>query len=412
MPVFNKIRNLTNSPFSGFAAIIFFITLSDAIMSYMAPVFVEKHFNNVFIVGLVISTSSLFGMFFDFFIAQRLFKKTVNFFVRTTILCAFLFPLILLIAPAKVFFIIIAMIVWSIYYEFRGVSEFNFIHRHSAIQEHVNSWSVISTVRWVAYMVGPAFAVYLMNQFFNLPFFSCLFLVLAAFLFYLISKKNFLKPAPQNLAIKEAKSFKSEVKILRILASKVWPLILFQVSCSLYDVLFWTVGVLYAEKLREQSSLGGLFMTIYGVPALYAAFLARLPHSPLGKKRAAFLFATVAGVATIIIGFSSNILLTLLFVLLSSTALSITAVLNSAVFEDYVARLKSFGNDMTSLTLFSSNLAYFVGPITLGYISQNYGYENTFKAAGVFISVIALISLLVVPRKIRMPQTELITQLT
>ena len=260
-------------------------------------------------------------------------------------------------------------------------------------------------------MIGPALAVYLMSQFFSLTFISCIFLACTSFLLYAIVKKNFSRSSTQELYIKTNKGFVEEVKILKILASKVWPLILFEVSCALYDVLFWTVGILFAEKLRTQSSLGGLFMTVYGIPALFAGYLASLPHSPLGKKRAAFLYAIFAGVGTVIIGLSSNILLILLFVLLSSTALSITVVLNSAVFQDYVARLKTFGNDMTSLSLFSSNLAYFVGPIVLGFISQNYGYENTFKFTGIFVTAIALFSLLIVPRKIKMPQTELITQL-
>ena len=53
------------TPIIVYAFIIFFLGLGDALMAYAAPIYIESIFRNSFYMGLVLSLSSLFGLFLD-----------------------------------------------------------------------------------------------------------------------------------------------------------------------------------------------------------------------------------------------------------------------------------------------------------------------------------------------------------
>jgi uncharacterized membrane protein len=65
-----------------------------------------------------------------------------------------------------------------------------------------------------------------------------------------------------------------------------------------------------------------------------------------------------------------------------------------------------------SLLQFAHNVSYAVGPIVLGIAAKYLGYAKTFQAVGIGVMVTALISFLITPRKIKMPQKEIKREVT
>lgn len=148
-------------PIPGFSLVIFFITLADGIMSYIAPVRIQESIKDTALVGVIISISSFFGIFLDILIAQKLSHKSFKFFITKAFIFAVLFPIILIVAPGKTTVFALSMIVWSVYYEFIGYSKYNFVQKYVHLRDHTNAWSMLVTFSSLAYMLGPGIAVFL-----------------------------------------------------------------------------------------------------------------------------------------------------------------------------------------------------------------------------------------------------------
>ncbi len=403
------LQNRAVLPIGVFSVLMFLVSFGDAIMSYVTPVHIENNLKDPLLVGIILSLSSFFGIFFDVFVGERLGSKTYRFFLVTTLFFAALFPLSFLLLPNISISFIFAMVVWSIYYELRNYSKYNFVHNFVEVKSHTKAFSVINTFQWTAYMAGPLVAVYLIDRHVNSPFITVLGIVIAASVFYLLLNKKLTSKKHRDSKELSKKSLFKELRILRLLTKRTWTVLVFQCAVILLDVSFWTTGILYAETLREKSYLGSFFMTVHGIPALFVGLLAPFALRSLGKKRAAFVFGILAGVTLFLVGISSNIAIILGMVLLCSTFSGISIILIDAVLEDYVSRLNAEGNDLISASEISTNVAYAFGPIVLGFISKYFNYEATFIFSGSLIILVAVIALMTTPRKIKMPHRALST---
>lgn len=390
-----------------FGVLLFFVSFGDALMSYVTPVLFEESLKDPFLVGLVISVSSLFGMFFDFYIGERLSNKKYTFFIKWTIIIALLFPIILLFLPRVIFIFILAMFVWSIYYELRNYSKYNFVHNFVSKKEHTTAFSITNTFQWMAYAIGPLCAVYLLDKHLNIPLIATIVIITMAGVYYTLIYKIINKTGMEEVLTYRHKSIRKELKLLKILTKAIWPLLVFNFSIILVDVSFWTTGILFAEKLRETNQLGGLFITVYGIPALYVGFLVPILFKHTGKKKHAFLLGILVGLFLLLLGILNNIYFILIAVLLLSTFGSMCVILLDSVFEDYVARLKEEGNDLISISSISTNLSFTLGPIIFGFIASRLNYEATFVFTGLLLISVSLIALAVTPTKIKMPIKDL-----
>jgi len=395
-------------PLIVFSFIIFLVSLHDGIMSYMAPVIIEERLKDPFLVGLILATSSLFGMFFDFIVAKFFAFKNYVFFMIWTLIFAISFPLIFLFLPRDLIPFIFAMIVWSVYYELRSYSKFDFVHKFLPVQKNTEAWAIMTIFQSAAYMLGPAVTVYLLAKNTNLPLHTSLVITsISIFLFFFFIATYGRSHAKEAAGGEKPKSIWKEIKILKILTKRIWILVVFGFTTTLLDVAFWTTGVLYAEKLRAESKFGGLFLVLYCLPTLFIGWVVPHIYKPLGKKKTSFIAGIIAGIGLVVIGVSHNIYLILTIVFFTAMVFDVANILLFAVFEDYVTRLDETGNDLVSIGQFSGNLAYTVGPILLGLIVKFFGFGMSFVFTGIVLSLSAIFGLLTVPKKIKMPHKEL-----
>jgi len=396
------------SPIIGFSLVIFFLALADAVMSYMAPVLVEKTLNDPVLVGLVLSISSFLGMALDLLIAERFAHKSFKFFLTKALFFAVLFPISFLIFPAKFQFFVISMFIWSVYYEFIGYSKYNFVHKYVHLKDHTNAWSTLVTFGSLAYMIGPGIAVLLIQKFTDLPLYAAIVLIaFSSILYFLLERSTSKKRTERTLVINEKRSLLKELGILKTLIRRLWILVLFSLTTTLMDVLMWTIGVLYTEELRKTSFMGDWLLVVYGLPALFTGLLASKLKTDIGKKKTAFTVAASAGLCLVFSGLSTNVSLILVFVFLMSAFYGISVILIDSAFQDYVARANVVGNDIVSILQFAHNVSYSFGPILLGVAAKYLGFGRTFQLVGVIVVVVSALSFLLIPRKIKMPQNEI-----
>jgi MFS family permease len=378
-------------------------------MSYITPVILENNLKNPFYVGVILSISSFIGIFFDLYVSEKFGNKSYKFFIFWTILIAGLFPLSFMLLPRMTFFFILSMVIWSVYYELRGYSKFNFVHAVADVKNHTKAFSITNTFQWIAYMIGPLIAVYLLNKSESTAFTVCLVFISIAAWLYLVFAKISNKKAQNSVKLHGSKPIKVELRLLKLLTRTTAPILAFTVAVVLLDVTFWSTGILFAEELRNKQELGYLFMTVYGAPALFVGLIAPKFVGKYGKKKIAFLLGILAGLSLGLVGIADNIILILLAAFISSAVSGIVIILTDAVLEDYVARLKSSANELISINQIAINLAYAIGPIILGFISKEISYNATFVFSGMVLIIISLLALLITPRKIKMPQKSIAT---
>jgi MFS family permease len=200
---------------------------------------------------------------------------------------------------------------------------------------------------------------------------------------------------------------REELLIWKALIGKTWILWFYSFVIVLVDALFWSIGILYAEELKEQYSIGELFLLVYMLPSTVMGFVLPAIVERLGKKKTAFITGGLGGLLLFIFAFVNNIYLLLGTMLLSSILTAIAYPALSATYEDYIKRLGLYGNDMVGLQQTSGSLAYIIGPIVFGAVAVVVGTHKTFAFAGMLLASTAVASLVVVPKKIKMPQKEL-----
>ena len=94
-------------------------------------------------------------------------------------------------------------------------------------------------------------------------------------------------------------------------------------------------------------------------------------------------------------------------ILVSSFFLALAAPLNDAAFSDLLTRLNEKMEHLVGIKKISYSIAYIIGPVLSGYLTENFGFQNTFAIIGLGLLILAVTLLSITPKKIRLPQTEL-----
>lgn len=395
-------------PFIMYSMVMLFLYTSDAIMSFTAPVFIEELVGNTFYMGIILSTSSMVGIACDLLFAQIFKGKSFAFFTFLLIAIAVLFPLSFIVLPPHIATFLFAMASWGVYFELFRFSNFSFVHSYAQPQDHANAWGIIESFRSIAYLVGPIIAGFLFDQHLKLPFYGALtgfVLGLMTFSLFLI---RFHKPHHRITEEKpETRSFWLELKTWKLLLDTIWPLFVLSTIIVILDASFWSIGAIISEELRATSIVGTLLLPAYIAPALFMPLLAGIFAKPLGKKRIAFLLCLPVGPIMGLGALSQNGWIFLGSIFVSSMFISLATTELYAVFEDYVSRLNRFGTDMIGLQSAAGSLGYIIGPIIAGSVATVVGNHGTFAVFGMLLSLGAILAWFTMPRKTRLPQTEL-----
>lgn len=397
----------TNYSFSFFIFVLFIIAISDAVMSYVTPVFLDKHIPNEVLVGIVFSASSAVGFIFDIYAGAYLKDKNHKFFLIWTSIMALSFPLILLFGPKKIIFFLLAMGIWGIYYEARSFCEFNYVKYFIPKQSYSLAWGVLVNLTALAYLIGPIIATNLLLKSDELPLYFSTLLFLIGLIFTLLFIYYLNNSKKDNHKSFEKEDIKAELKIWKVLSGRLWIVWIMWFLLWVVDAAFWSVGIILAEKLKDVSIYGLYLIPLYMIPKTFMGFTVGKLSKNSGKKYLAFVSSLIGGIALIFMGYGKNIYSILTFVAIGSAAFSLSVTALSATFEEYIERLGKFGPELIGLEQTASSLGYIISPIISFSIASILNEQLVFSTFGIVVVLWAGISLILVPRKIKMPQTKL-----
>lgn len=396
--------------FALYLAVMFFIMFADSIMSFSAPIFMERALSNTFLMGLVMSSSSLVGILCDITFAQIFTGKHYRFFMTLLLIVSFAFPLSFLVLPPVIGSFLLGMAAWGMYFELMRFSHYDFIHLHTTTDQHASAWGILEVTRGIATILGSFLASFLIAWKLRLPFFGAIggfASALLIFSFLLLRFDRSSRSAREQATHSHKKSFWLELRSWKALLGRIWPVFLVSLTIVIIDSAFWTIGTLISEGLSEHSFWGSLVLPAYMAPSLFIPLWANRLSKKLGKKRTAFIACIPSGLLLTLGSFSALPSFFVLAIFISSIFSALASTELSAVYEDYVSRLHDFATDLVGLSAASSSVAYIIGPIAAGFIAEQLGNNMTFALYGILLTLVAIIAFVVMPRKTRLPQNAL-----
>jgi MFS family permease len=385
---------------------LFFVMLADAIISFWVPNLLQDALKSPVLMGLVVSFQSVVGFGADLIFPKMLRSATVRWFALMAIFTSgvtLLFILGTTFEPLLSLFLI-TMALWGIYYEFMSFARQQFVAEAIPHQEHSAVWGVLGVFLNLAYFLGPLLAAFLLAKGnFIAGGVTFLFLLIGFIITNSYGKTHQKKPEFDISSVR----IWEEIKRWRVLLKHIWPIIIVSLFLGFIDSTFWTTGAVWTAKLSRESAWGSLFLPLYSLPSLFVGFIVAKWAIAKGKKRMALKFMLASGVFLALIGLHAHIAWQLITIFLFSLTISFSYPLIEGVYSDISARLGSEKKHMFGMTSSAVNISYIIWPPIAGLIALKVGERMTFSVMGILTIIVSLILLIVTPRKLKMPQTEI-----
>lgn len=390
----------------GFLGIMFFIFLADAAVADFVPGFMQDRLGSPLAMGLTMSCSSIAGFALDLLFARYFRNVRVRLMLLLSILGFGAFVGFLYLAsyvPWLVFFLA-GMVVWGLYYEFFGFASQKFVVSVAGPSQRTAVWSVLESVRAVAYAIGPLATMQLMVYGERTTLAA---LAAIAFLSLVMFSVIPLRDGGEDHGEHEPLTVWHELAHWRVLFAHIWPMILLGFVLGLVDAMYWTTGTVVNDQLAARSPIGGLFLTLYMISSLFVGFVMGRMVIREGKKRLAAWLVLASGIVLIGITWHDAVLWYLAVVFTSSLLSALAWPLMDAVYTDLLARMGHEQIHMVGLRNACYSIAFILGPTFAGLLAGLVGELPSFTYMGVLMAGTGLILILFTPRKLRLPQAEI-----
>ncbi len=405
-------KNFSKNKFTYFLLPLFLILLGDGIISYVFPVVLGNHISSNFIIGLIMSLSSVIGIACDFLIPIVFPKYGWKFQIIVGIILAITFPIATALGDvfSMIWLFIIAVILWGIYYEFIMFAQQSFIVEEETDGTYSQNWSIIEILTDIVEILGPIIgALLLIKGIFayasSIVAIEFLALIFALLLIFINKNTQSIKPKSQ---IKEYFGVFKELKVWKILSQKVYIILIMSIIVEVVYAGFATFSGIYGEKLINNPDWDWAIMVGATLPYIFGSFIVLRLNIRKGKKRLSQIAIIVAGVILSSLVFFNNQLIPILaIVFLSNLTMSLCWPLDDAIYSDLQKRLGKKGIHLIGLSQASYSIAYIIAPTLVGFLADNVGFTNSFAIIGGISAILGIILLIITPRKIRLPQQQL-----
>jgi MFS family permease len=388
--------------------VLFFVYLGDAMLSDWVPAYIQESVGKPWLMGLIISFSSMVGFVADLFLPQFLKKVSVEKMIVLAIGSSLIFCGLLLWStywPYVIIFLM-AMAVWGVYYEFLGFGGQQFVSESIPSHFRSGAWAVLGAFRGLAYFVGPLFGSYLLISKGNVAVVTVsAFMVFVGYFFWILNKKK--KVTVLDVTEEKTINVFVEAKHWVYLLKFVWPIVVLSLSMGLLDSTFWTTGTVLSDNMASESSLGGLFLPLYELPMVIMGIVVARWGIYKGKKKLAEIFMLITGILLSGIYFTDSVALLLTISFFVGLTSSVCWPLRDAVYSDLVSRMGFEGKHMIGLSGSTISLAYIIGPIVSGSLATYFGEKETFVIVGSFLVIVSIFLLMITPKKLRLPREEI-----
>lgn len=417
MPIINNLKyNLKNNVFKNktlyaMSFLILFWTIFDGILQYVVPLIITGEGISKTMMGIIIGTSSIAGLFFDLILCKVF--KTAN--LRRTYIVLFsiclIYPLILWTSTV-VWMYILSMAIWGLYYDLFNIGRYEFVGEYIKEEEHASSFGVLSVFASLGYLLSPILAGLLISEVLDFkPFLaSWIFLFLAGIFFvlllFLLKKEKKQSVESKTIIniyerIKKTKLKKySEFYIWKKISRFIFPVLLITIAVNIIDSVFTEIGPLIVEGWLNYGILSSLFLVGYLLPFIFVGWFVGFFTSKFGKKKTAIYSLFFSSLFLIPFLFVSNPIILIICALFCGFFLALCDPANRATYADYVSETKDFELEIESQADFATNFGYVIGPILAGLFADMFGDLYAFGIIGIIGLIIAIILYFITPKEI------------
>lgn len=392
----------TSSTLLSVGMMIFFFVIFDGVLMYLAPIIITRTGVSESLMGLIIGSSSIAGLLFDFILCRAIEETHYRRIFLFMLLFAALYPLILF-GGTTITIYIIAMAVWGFYYDFYNIGTLDFVERTADPINHVSNFGVLRAFEGLGYLIAPFAGSLLLLVLHPGPRMLMAIAVplVISFLFYAIVV---FRPSVERVEYvadkqKDVLTFLSEMHLWREIGAMLLPILALTFAINLIDSAIWTFGPIFSEHIGVTSGFsGGVFMTAYALPPLLVGWLVGLIARKHGMKRTAQMAIAIGSILLISVGFVTSpiALITLIFFASFSLAMGWPSI--NGIYTDHIQSNPKHRKETETLQDLFTNIGDTSGPIVGGYMAQYLGSAHTFVALGSVGVVIALFLFVMTPR--------------
>lgn len=379
-----------------FLIILFFVLLSDAVLSDWVPGYLQGVLGSPLKMGLMMAVSSVVGLLMDLIFPQILRQSGVRKLAGGAIVGSMIFLLSMFSSTwwSYGLILIIGMAAWGIYYELDSFMTQQFVAGVAPRDQRSSVWGVVGVVRSLAYFVGPIIGGYIAGYGDRVVVSVAGGVLFVAYLLFLLMRL----PRSEEVDVEfHGIHLKQELLHWASLGRRVWPVLLISLMAGLVDATFWTTG----------TTISGWFVSAYMLPFLFVGILFAKWGINIGKKKWAERFVLLGGLGLMLLGWVEPGWLQLICVFVLGICFALAWPLTDAVYTDLVARARKGRKHIMGMSSAAFSLAYIVGPIMAGWVSGEVGETKTFSLLGGLVVMAAGILLVMTPTKLRLPQEEI-----
>lgn len=365
---------------------VFFFVIFDGILMYLAPIVITGAGISESLMGLIIGSSSIAGLAFDFVLCRVIRETHYRRMFLCMLLLGALYPFFLF-GGTTIAIYLVAMAVWGFYYDFYNMGTLDFVERTADPERHASNFGSLRAFEGTGYLVAP-FLGSLLLLWFHPGWRMLLVLALplgVSFLIYLfiVFRRVAEKDDYPGVKRKDTLAFFAEMRLWEKIGGVFFPILLLTLTINLVDSAIWTFGPLFSERLGAAGGFsGGAFMTAYALPPLFAGWVVSRATRRFGTKSVALGTVALGSLALFWVGLAAQPFLLLASVFVASLFLAVAWPSINAVYTEYIERRDAYRKETETLQDLFTNVGDTAGPIAGGYMAQYLGFAHAFLALG------------------------------
>lgn len=379
------------------AIAVFFFSAFNAISGYLTPVVLVDSGLSELQMGLIYSTSSIFGMILDIVLARVLKTTHYKRMMLYGILVAALFPLSLLVSTHIIFYLL-AMFFWGLYSNLMGFAYYDFSAREAKIAFHATSLSLL----FIFLDLGDFIGMLVAEPISNIESHSTILLILGSILLLSLVSLLFSFFVKGHNETKEQAIIEDPGKLSKILlvSKKLWPMLLFGTLLNVIEAILWTITPIVERIAPQLENFGGILLALTIIPSFFINILMQRIPTKHGKKRVALYAFILGSIFMALLGFTTTLVPYLILTFLLSICFALVYPLLGGAFADYLQESKTFDNEILSSKDLFANFGYVIGPILGTYLLTITESLKLFTVMGIFTAIIAIGILIFTPKSI------------
>lgn len=373
-----------HQPLYYISIVILFWAIADGIASFSLPIFLKQTLNDLSLVGLVIGSSSFFGLIADFIMGSEQKGRTFKpYFVGSVIMAIAAYFLSLKAQSWLVFLLIMAF--WGFYYETFNFALIDFLSRFTKKWEHAQSSGVVNMFFALGYLLAPLIAGYVILRGRTSMTLALVFMLLSAFsfLWWFGTKKVYPEPPKKKL------SFLKEMRLWFKVGRKSTMVLIGLFLLNIWDSLIWSMGPIFLiSSLGEKAAY---VMACFGIPRVFLQGYAGRWADKRGKKQFLISGLVIAGLFLSLFSFTNSLIYKIIIALASAVGAALVWPAVDGLFVDMIDGYKEEEEEVAGVRGLAHNLGYILGPIIAGFLGSSLGLPTTFFLYGIFLVVGALL---------------------